>query len=64
MNKAIQEVKIFLKFLLITVKLDDFEEFGNLLNDLQHTPKDGKNQKKALIVLPSRISEATCQYVQ
>ena len=58
--KAIQEVKIFLKFLLITVKMDIFEEFGNLLNDLQPTSKDGKSEKNCASVLPPRFSEAIC----
>ena len=49
MNKAIQEVKIFLKFLLVAVKMDNFEEFGTLLNDLQPTSKDGKSLKTALV---------------
>ena len=46
---AIQEVKIFSKFWLVTVKMDNFEEFGSLLNDLQPTSKDGKSLKTALV---------------
>ena len=49
MIKAIQEVKIFQNFLLLTVKMNNFEEFGNLLNDIQLTSKDGKSLKTALV---------------
>ena len=44
--------------------MDNFEEFGNIINDLQLTSKDGNSLKTAVEFFLRHFFKANFEYVQ